>query len=186
MLTGYLPIMTADSNSRGFEAELLGHRLLQLGVLLFLFGFIVGFLIPVLASPRMALSSHLEGVFNGILLVVTGLMWPRLRLSLRMRKWLFGFAVYGTFANLAATFLAAVWGAGASMMPMASEGALGSGLQEGVITGMLVTLSVAMVAVCVLLLFGLRGGARQYPTADPAGGARSDPTANRAGGVRGR
>jgi hypothetical protein len=65
-------------------------------------------------------------------------------------------AIYGTFANWAATGLAAVWGAGASSMPIAALGHQGTTGQEAVIDFLLVSLSVAMVAVCVLVLWGLR------------------------------
>ncbi|MBW6535801.1 MAG: hypothetical protein K0B11_12395 [Mariniphaga sp.] len=52
-----------------------------LGVFLFLLGLIVGLVVPVLANPRMGLSSHLEGVMNGMLLIIFGLIWNRLKLS---------------------------------------------------------------------------------------------------------
>lgn len=35
--------------------------LLFLGILLFLFGLIIGVFIPLMANPRMGLSAHLEG-----------------------------------------------------------------------------------------------------------------------------
>src|SRR5574342_565442 len=54
------------------------HRLLQLGILLFLLGLLVGFAVPSLANPRLGLASHLEGVMNGLFLVVLGLVWPKL------------------------------------------------------------------------------------------------------------
>ena len=57
-----------------------GDRLLRLGVLLFLLGLLTGFAIPALANPRMGLTSHLEGLMNGMFLSL-GLLWPRLALS---------------------------------------------------------------------------------------------------------
>lgn len=132
------------------------HRLLQLGILLFLLGLLVGFAVPALANPRMGLASHLEGVMNGVFLLALGLVWPRLVWSARVETAAFWLAVYGTFANLAATFLAAVWGAG-EMMAIAGQGRVGSSGEEIVIRVLLVSLSVADVAVCVLVLTGLRG-----------------------------
>lgn len=141
--------------------ERTGHRLLQLGTLLFLAGLLVGFVVPYLANPRMGLASHLEGLMNGIFLIVTGLLWPRLRLSERLLQATFWLALYGTFANLTATLLAAAWGAGV-MMPLAGQGMVGSSGQEAVIRALLISLSLAMVAVCLILLAGLRrpGGGR--------------------------
>jgi len=50
------------------------HRLLQFGYGLFLLGLLTGLGIPLLANPRMGLSSHLEGVMNGIFLIGLGLV----------------------------------------------------------------------------------------------------------------
>jgi len=138
-----------------------GHRLLQLGVVLFLLGLLTGFAIPMVANPRMGLTSHLEGVMNGMFLMLLGLLWPRLVLPRTARTALFGLSVYGTFANWAATLLAAVWGAGATMMPIAAPGQEGSALQEATVTFLLLTLSLAIVAASVLILWGLRGGPRR-------------------------
>ena len=131
--------------------------LLQLGILLFLIGLLTGFVIPKLANPRMGLASHLEGVLNGIFLVALGLLWQRLNLS---NIWLvitFWLAIYGTFANWLATLLAAFWGSGV-LMPIAAMGRQGSSRQEGVIRFLLFSLSVSMIAVCVIGIVGLRAG----------------------------
>ena len=44
-----------------------GHRLLQIGMLLFLFALLVGVGIPQFAVPRLALSAHLLGIMQGYL-----------------------------------------------------------------------------------------------------------------------
>ncbi len=131
------------------------HRLLQLGILLFLLGLLVGFAVPALANPRMGLASHLEGVMNGLFLVVLGLVWPRLTLPGKASATLFWLALYGTFANWAATLLAAFWGAGRSM-PLAAGALRGSAAQELIIDALLVSLALAMVGVCAIMLWGLR------------------------------
>jgi hydroxylaminobenzene mutase len=132
-----------------------GERLLRLGVLLFLLGLLTGFVVPALANPRMGLSSHLEGLLNGIFLVLLGLVWPRLDLRRPLLVATFWAALYGAFANWAATLLAAVWGAGRSM-PISASGRAGTVAQERVLDFLLVSLSIAMVAVCCLVLWGLR------------------------------
>jgi hydroxylaminobenzene mutase len=143
-----------------------GHRLIQLGIFLFLIGLLTGFFVPQLANPRVGLSSHLEGILNGFSLVLIGLLWAKLKLS---RRWLtitFGLAIYGTFANWAATLMAAIWGA-CSAMPLAAVGHQGTPFQEGIINFFLWTLSGAMVAVSILVLWGLRQRSSQpgqYPT----------------------
>lgn len=145
-----------------------GRRLLQLGVLLFLFGLLTGFTAPVAANPRMVLTSHLEGVMNGMVLMILGIIWARLHLASRTARVAFGLVAYGTYANWATTLLAALWGAGESMMPLAGAGYTGTSAQELLIAVGLLSLSLAMLLVCPIVLWGLRGEAAATRTA-PAG-----------------
>lgn len=66
----------ANPTNHGAAAQ----RFIELGVLLFLLGLVTGFAIPFMSSLRMGLSSHLEGVLNGIFLIALGLIWSRLAL----------------------------------------------------------------------------------------------------------
>ena len=134
----------------------LDHKLIRYGVLLFLLGLITGFVIPIMQNPRMGLSSHLEGVQNGMLLMLFGLIWPKLDLSQRSLTWAYFLALYGTYTNWLTTFLAGIWGAGSEMMPIAGLGFQGLSWQELLIKFGLFSLSVTMVLVCGILLFGLR------------------------------
>lgn len=129
--------------------------LLQLGILLFLFGLFTGFALPKFTNPRMGLSSHLEGILNGIFLVALGLLWQRLNLSDTLLSVTFGLAIYGAFANWLATLFAAIWGAG-SMMPIAAQGHQTSVGRENIVRFLLVTVGLAMVATCILVLVGLQ------------------------------
>lgn len=146
----------------------IGRRLLQLGVLLFFFGLLTGFALPIAANPRMALSSHLEGVMNGTFLLVLGAIWGRLRLGLRGQRVALWLVAYGTFANWGTTLVAAMWGAGESMMPFAAAGYTGTSAQELLIGIGLISLSLAMLVVCPIVLWGLRS-----PSASTAAGAPS-------------
>ncbi|BAU64772.1 Hydroxylaminobenzene mutase HabB [Stanieria sp. NIES-3757] len=68
----------------------------------------------------------------------------------------FRLSIYGTFANWLATLLSAIWGAGALSMPIASQLYLGTEIQEILIKSLLLSLSVAMVFVCIFAIWGLR------------------------------
>ena len=57
------------SNTQTKQAE----KLIFLGLILFLVGLSVGLMVQNMANPRMALSAHLEGVMNGMFLVILGL-----------------------------------------------------------------------------------------------------------------
>ncbi|MCB0750538.1 MAG: hydrogenase [Ignavibacteriae bacterium] len=135
----------------------LSRKLLRYGILLFLLGLITGFAIPAMQNPRMGLSSHLEGVMNGMLLILFGLLWPKLNLPERYLKWGFGLSLFGTYTNWATTLFAGFLGAGAEMMPIAGGGLTGEPWQEIIIKFGLISLSLSMLAVCGLLLWGLRG-----------------------------
>jgi hydroxylaminobenzene mutase len=137
------------------QGDWMTRRLLQLGMLLFLLGLLTGFGMPLFENPRMGLSSHLEGVLNGLFLLLLGLLWPALSLSRRQAGMTFGLVIYGSFANWAATLMAALWGAGRSM-PIAAAGVEGLAWQEGLIDLLLYSLSFAMLAVCGMVLWGLR------------------------------
>lgn len=127
-------------------------KLIFLGLILFLAGLIVGLFVQNMANPRMALSAHLEGVLNGMFLIVLGLIWKRLLLSQLLLKAAFGLVIYGTFANLIAVIIAAITGFG-KMMPIAG-GQEGAQRIEMLISFLLISLSVCMVAVCLIVLLG--------------------------------
>lgn len=133
-----------------------GPRLVKYGILLLLLGLITGFLIPILQNPRMGLSSHLEGTLNGMLLILFGLIFPKLKLSGKFLKWIFILALFGTFTNWFTTLLAAFWGAGSEMMPIAGVGMTGLLWQEIIIKFGLISLSLSMITVCLFLLWGIK------------------------------
>ena len=136
--------------------------LLFLGVLLFLFGLVIALFIPLMTNPRMGVSAHLEGTLNGMFLLILGLIWHKLVLK---EKWLtitFWLTVYGSFANFVAVSIGAITGAG-KMMPIAG-GKEGTPLLEGLISFLLISLGLAMITVCILLLSGLYNHLRYSTT----------------------
>ncbi len=130
------------------------NKLIFYGILLFLLGLIVGLFIPLMANPRMGLSSHIEGVLNGMFLVTLGLIWHKIALSNKWLKITFWLAVYGTFANWLGMLYAAIVNAGKDLT-IAAEGQEGTPAQEAIIMFLLVTLSLAMIIICITVLIGL-------------------------------
>ena len=133
-----------------------GRKLIFYGILLFLLGLITGFLIPILQNPRMGLSSHLEGTMNGMLLIIIGLIWPKITLANKLYRWCFRLSLFGTFTNWLTTLLASMWGAGSEMMPIVGGGLQGTLLQESIIKFGLISLSISMLVVCLILLWGMK------------------------------
>lgn len=136
------------------------YRLIFLGVVLFLLGLIVGLIVPMLANPRMGLSSHIEGILNGMFLMLLGIIWHKIDLSVCWLKINFWLAVYGTFANWFGILIAAVFNAG-KMLNIAAQGKEGSPLIETIVNFSLITLSIAMIIVCISVLIGLKRNQKQ-------------------------
>lgn len=127
--------------------------LIFLGIVLFLFGLVVALFIPLMTNPRMGLSAHLEGTLNGMFLVLLGLIWNKVILQDKWLKTTFWLTIYGSFANFVAVTIAALTGAG-KMMPIAG-GKEGTSIIEGLISFLLVSLALAMIVVCSMVLTGL-------------------------------
>lgn len=133
-----------------------GQRLLQIGLVLLLFSSVEGFVIPYVAAPHLGLSAHTLSALQGVLLLVLGLVWPRLALGTgasRVALWLL---VYSTVAILAAYLLAATWGAGNETMPLAAGAAHGTASQEAVIRGVAYSSAPPGLISFTLILWGLR------------------------------
>ncbi len=135
-------------------------QLIFLGVLLFLLGLVTGLVVPVFTNPRLGVSSHIEGVLNGILLIVLGLIWHKVNLPGRWLKIGFWLALYGTFTNWLGILIAAIFNAG-GMLGIAANGKKGSPLAEAIVQFCLVSLSIAMLVVAVLVLLGLKRNTNQ-------------------------
>jgi (hydroxyamino)benzene mutase len=133
-----------------------GHRLLQVGVGLFLFSSLWGFVIPLVPVRRLGLSVHTLSALEGIILIGLGLAWARLVLDAARTRIAFWFFVYSTFATLSPYVLAASWGAGDSIIPLAAGGARGSDVQEAIISALLYTAAPTVLVSLALILWGLR------------------------------
>ena len=132
------------------------RQLKMLGMLLFLFGLITGFIIMSLKNPRMGLSAHLEGLMNGTFLLVAGFVWNELKISDALKRVVYGTLVYGTFANWIFTLMAAFFGT-SQTTPIAGAGFMGSAMQENLVTAGLVTVGLTMVFSAGVMAYGLRG-----------------------------
>lgn|SRR5262245_6967638 len=133
-----------------------GHRLLQIGVGLFLFTSFEGFAIPYVAAPRLGLSLHTLTALQGVMLLALGLIWSRLKLGAATSQLAFWLLVYSTFAISAAYLIASVWGAGNSTMPLAAGIAHGSDFQETIIKVVAYSSAPTGIVSFALILWGLR------------------------------
>jgi len=140
------------------DTTIAARRLKFHGVLLFLLGLLTGLAIPALSNPRMGLSAHLEGLLNGIFLVLLGLIWHELRLGPRVAGAAYRLVLFAAYVNWTATLLSAAWSTG-KLTPIAAEGRTGAAWQEAIVGAGLVSLTLAIIVGVALVLFGLRGTA---------------------------
>lgn len=138
-----------------FSLQFVERLLIALGLILFLLGLLTGLAVPRMRNPRMGVASHLEGVMNGPFLMVIGLVWPRVHLDHAFGVAAVVMLVYGTYANWLSTQLAAIWGAGRRFAPIAAGEHQATVVRERFIDVLLVTLSLALIVACVLLLIGV-------------------------------
>lgn len=136
------------------------RKLKMLGMVLFLLGLITGFAIIIFTNPRQGLAAHLEGIMNGMFLVVAGFVWSELMISQRLRKVLFWTLLYGTFANWFFTLLGAIWGT-SQMTPIAGAGFDGTELQEKIVFAGLTLVGLTMVFSLGIIVYGFRGKINQ-------------------------
>jgi (hydroxyamino)benzene mutase len=144
-----------------------GHRMLQIGVALFMFSALEGFAIPSLPAPRLGLSVHTLSALQGVMLLGLGLLWPRLNLGSTMSRIAFWTYIYSSFATLVAYVLAAVWGAGNATIPLAAGTAHGSVAQEVIIKIVLYSAAPTFLISITLILWGLRIGVPQSNVEQP-------------------
>lgn len=136
------------------------RRLMWHGMLLFLLGLITGLLEQRFNNVRMALSAHLEGVLNGILLLALGAVWNEVRLPRLVKVTAYWTALYGTYANWLVTSIAAAFGTAASS-PITSAGHHGQPWQESLVAIGFITVTIAIIATSILVLWGFRGTAAE-------------------------
>lgn len=135
-------------------ADSRARKLKLLGMILFLLGLIAGLILMNFKNPRMGLSAHLEGVMNGLFLVVAGIIWQDLQLPTRFQHILYVTLLYGTFANFGFTLLSAILGT-SKTTPIAGAGFSGTVITENFVTTGLVSVGLTMLLALALLCYGL-------------------------------
>src|SRR6266542_507004 len=133
-----------------------GHRMLQIGISLFVFSGLEGFAIPQLPVPLLGRSVHTLSGLRGVMILALGLFWPRLNLGATASRIAFWTYIYSSFATLVPFVLAALWGAGNTTIPLAAGAARGSALQEVIINIVLYSAAPPFFISMALILWGLR------------------------------
>ena len=125
------------------------------GMLLFLLGLLVGLVEEKFAYPRMGLAAHLEGLMNGTFLLALGAAWQDERMSNRSGQIAYSCLLYGSYANLVVTTLAAILGTTA-MTPLTGAHQAGERWKEFIVTAGFVSVGVTMIVGSVIVLQAFR------------------------------
>jgi hydroxylaminobenzene mutase len=141
-------------NSPTLEAE--GHRLIQIGVALFLLTSFQGFTVPYFAAPNLGRSVHTLSGFTGMMFLALGLVWPKLKLTPMASRVAFWLLIYSAFATIAGFVIGGLLGAGGSIFPIAAAGARGSDSQEMLIQLVMYPAAPTGILSFALILWGLR------------------------------
>ncbi len=131
------------------------RRLLWQGMLIFGLGLLTGAVVPVMTNPRMGVAAHVGGVMSGMFLILVGLLWDQIKLSLRAEKAAFWFFLYAAYAGWLAQLLAA-WFGTSRATPIAGAGYRGAAWQENLVWFVAISFSIAVSLACLLALWGLR------------------------------
>jgi hydroxylaminobenzene mutase len=130
------------------------ERLYWLGMILFLLGLLIGFVSPAFRNPRLGLSAHLEGVMNGMFLILVGLIWDRVRLSLKWQNLVFILLIWAGYVNWLACVLGGIFGA-SRMTPIAGGAFHAQPWQENLVAFMFGSVGITMTVAVTLLVWGL-------------------------------
>lgn len=115
-----------------------------------------GFVIKALPLPRLAQSAHLVGLIGAVFLIALGALWPSLQCSGRLSRIGVALALYGFLGAWLMYFAAAATGTG-GMFPMASRGIRGTPAAENLMSLAMLTVAIALFALCGVVPSGLRG-----------------------------
>ena len=133
-----------------------GHRMLQIGIVLFVFSGLEGFVIHSLPSPSLGRSVHTLSGLQGVITLALGLLWPKLNLRATASQIAFWTFLYSSFATLIPFVMAAMWGAGNTTIPLAAVTAQGNAFQEAIIKVVIYSAAPPFFVSMALILWGLR------------------------------
>jgi hydroxylaminobenzene mutase len=133
------------------------RTVLRLGFVLVLLALLTGLGVPRFVNPRLGLAAHTAGLLGGLLLVVLGIVAPTFALGARAATALRWCWAYAAYANWAASVLGALTGA-SRLTPLAGAGTRGGPVAEALVSGLLLTLSLAAIVGAGLAVWGLRQG----------------------------
>ena len=140
------------------DATARGTRLFFHGMVLVVAGLLMGMVVQSVANPRLGLSAHTGALLNGTLVIAMGAFWPRLALAASVETIAWWLVVAGSYVSSFTLFLAGVFGTRNST-PLHGTAPGGTPWQEALVDAGLVGGGIAVLAGCMVAMWGLRPGA---------------------------
>ena len=129
--------------------------LLRLGATLLLIAAALGLAAAIpLPHPHRWMTAHVTAIMVGTLLMVQGLVWNDLRLSLTQRKWMIRLIYLSVWSGVALGVAGAILDIPG---PATSPGLQPSGVQVPILVTLLAIIVPTTIATWVLMWIGLRG-----------------------------
>jgi hypothetical protein len=131
------------------------RSLLRLGATLLLIAAAMGLAAAIpLPNPQRWMTAHVTAIMLGTLLMVEGLVWNDLRLSLNQRRWMMRLVYLSVWSGVALGVAGALLDIPG---PATTPGVHPSGLQVPVLASLLAIIVPTTIASWALLWLGLRG-----------------------------
>jgi hydroxylaminobenzene mutase len=129
--------------------------LIRAGFFLFTLALITGFAIPAFLNQKMALSAHVSGILNGLVLMAVGLAWGLLAMSPLQARLTRGAFLFAAYAGWGTSCLAAAWGT-ARLTPLSGAGYGAAPWQELIVQALQMAITTVILAGAVSVVYALR------------------------------
>ena len=135
------------------------QRMMFHGIVVFLIGLVTGFFLysGLMKNPQIGVITHLEGVLNGMFLVILGLLWSRMLLNEKQQKFLMILAIVCVYTNYFQALWGAVLGRSRSTTLFPAD-RIPFPFEARILDVVLLSMSLGLCLVCVIVLMGLRRG----------------------------
>ena len=125
-----------------------GWRLVRAGVLLLFLTTVSGFLIPITPDKLLGVVAHVHTLLNGVLLLLLGLVWPRLVMHVGTSALATTALIVSSCAFVITFWVCAFLEIGGTMFPVAFAGHTGTPMQE-------LTIKIVTIGASILTIYGV-------------------------------
>jgi len=131
------------------------RRLVRAGFVLLTLALLTGLAVPAFLNQKMAVTAHLTGILNALLLIALGLTWSFLTMGPAQARFTRAAFLCCTYGNWGTACLAAAWGT-SRLTPLSGAGYSATPWKEAVVQVLQVSLVLAILAGAGSVVYALR------------------------------